>query len=59
MKKNSTNQRYPKEVNSEIYIDDNILKNENRNNYLKESSNILLSSLEFFFNAYEMKNQQQ
>ena len=59
MKKNSTNQRYPKEVNSEIYIDDNILKNENRNNYLKESSNILLSSLEFFFNAYEMKNHQR
>ena len=59
MKKNSTNQRYPKELNSEIYIDDNILKNENRNNYLKESSNILLSSLEFFFNAYEMKNHQR
>ncbi len=59
MKKNSTNKRYPKEVNSEIYIDDNILKNENRNNYLKESSNILLSSLEFFFNAYEMKNHQR
>ena len=59
MKKNSTNQRYPKEINSEIYIDDNILKNENRNNYLKESSNILLSSLEFFFNAYEMKNHQR
>jgi len=59
MKKNLANKRYQKEVNSEMYIDDNSLKNENRNNYLKENSNILLSSLEFFFNAYEMKNHQR
>ena len=59
MKKNLANKRYQKEVNSETYIDDNSLKNENRNNYLKENSNILLSSLEFFFNAYEMKNHQR
>lgn len=59
MKKNLANQRYPKEVNSEMYIDDNILKSEQRNNYLNENSNILLSSLEFFFNAYEMKNHQR
>ena len=59
MKKYLANKRYQKEVNSEMYIDDNSLKNENRNNYLKENSNILLSSLEFFFNAYEMKNHQR
>ena len=59
MKKNLANKRYQKEVNSEMYFDDNSLKNENRNNYLKENSNILLSSLEFFFNAYEMKNHQR
>ena len=59
MKKNLANKRYQKEVNSEMYIDDDSLKNENRNNYLKENSNILLSSLEFFFNAYEMKNHQR
>ena len=56
---NVSNKRYPKEINSEIYIDDNTMKNNNKNNIYFDHSNILLNSLKFFFNAYEMKNQQQ
>ena len=59
MRKNIANKRYPKEVNSEMYIDDNTLKDEHKNNFINENSNILLNSLEFFFNAYEMKNHQR
>ena len=43
----------------EIYIDDNTLKNNNKSNIIFDNSNILLNSLKFFFNAYEMKNQQK
>ena len=56
---NLSNKRYPKEINSEMYIDDNTLKNSNKNNLIFDNSNILLNSLEFFFNAYETKNQQR
>ena len=56
---NVSNKRYPKEINSEIYIDDNTMKNNNKHNIYFDHSNILLNSLKFFFNAYEMKNQQQ
>ena len=56
---NFIHKRYPKEINSEIYIDDNTLKNNNKSNIIFDNSNILLNSLKFFFNAYEMKNQQK
>ena len=56
---NLSNKGYPKEINSEMYIDDNTLKNSNKNNLIFDNSNILLNSLEFFFNAYETKNQQR
>ena len=59
MKKNLANKRYPKEVNSEMYFDNNTIKNEFKNNLYEENSNILLNSLKFFFNSYETKNQQQ
>ena len=59
MRKNLANKRYSKEVNSEMFIDDNTLKDEHKNNSINENSNILLNSLEFFFNAYEMKNHQR
>lgn len=56
---NLTRKKYPKEINSDIYIDDNTLKNNNQNNLIFNDTNILLNSLKFFFNAYEMKNQTQ
>ena len=56
---NLSHKKYPKEINSEMYIDDNTLKNNNRNNLIFDNSNILMNSLEFFFNAYETKYQQR
>ena len=59
MSNNLSSKRYSKEINSEIYIDDNTLKNNPKNIFQLENPNILLDSVKFFFNAYEMKNQQQ
>ena len=44
---NLSNKRYPKEINSEMYIDDNTLKNSNKNNLIFDNSNILLKSQKF------------
>lgn len=60
MHNNLTNKRYPKEINSEIYIDDNSLKNNNTNNKINfsmELTDILLNSLKYFFNSYESNDQ--
>ena len=60
MHNNLTNKRYPKEINSEIYIDDNSLKNNNTNNKINfsmELTDILLNSLKYFFNSYESHDQ--
>ena len=51
--------KYSKEINNEIYLNDNALKNNIRNNLIFDSPNILLNSLKFFFDAYETKNLQK
>ena len=51
--------KYSKEINNEIYLNDNALKNNIRNNLIFDSPKILLNSLKFFFDAYETKNLQK
>ena len=59
MSNNFSNKRYQKEINRDMYIDNNNLKNNPKSIFQLENPNILLDSVKFFFNAYEMKNQQQ
>ena len=56
---NEMTNKYSKDINSENYMNGNTLKNNLRNNLIFDSSNILLNSLKFFFDAYETKNQQK